>query len=91
MKLFHVTTLKKYKRYKDSGCIKNPVRGFTTLTGAMFWAMKTGRHLICEISGEPAYKLPDHHNDFGDAWWIDADVKQFKCIINAKEEKGYEI
>ena len=74
MKLYHVTTPKKAKRYQDSGCIYKPVRGFTTLQAAMLWGLKTGRTVIYEVEGSPAYKLPDHHNQFGEAWWLDENV-----------------
>jgi hypothetical protein len=29
------------------------------------------------------YKLPDHHNEYGEAWWNDGDVYIFKCIFSA--------
>ena len=84
MKLYHVTTEKKAKRYHDSGCIIKPVRGFDTLDGALVWAIKTGRKVVYEIDvdGLPVYKLPDHHNKFGQAWWVDADVSidRIKCV-----------
>lgn len=82
MKLYHVSTPKKAKRYRDSGYIIKPVRGFDTLEGAMAWAIKTGRTVIYEVEGDPAYKLPDHHNKFGQAWWIDEDVpiERIKCV-----------
>lgn len=82
MKLYHATTPKKAKRYRETGHIIKPVRGFTTLQGAMAWALKTGRTVIYELEGEPAYKLPDHHNKFGEAWWIDKDVPlhDIKCV-----------
>jgi hypothetical protein len=82
MKLYHVTSSKKAKKYRDSGCIHHPVRGFTTLTAAMGWAIKVGRKVIYEIDGSPAYKLPDHHNEYGEAWWIDADVTEFKRVFS---------
>ena len=82
MKLYHVSTPKKAKHYRDSGCIIKPVRGFDTLEGAMAWAIKTGRTVIYEVEGDPAYKLPDHHNKFGQAWWIDEDIpiERIKCV-----------
>lgn len=82
MKLYHVTTDKKAKRYKETGHIIAPVRGFTTLVGAMAWAIKVGRKVIYEVEGGKAYKLPDHHNEYGEAWWIDEDVKIYKCIFS---------
>lgn len=72
--LYHCTTPKKAKLYRKTGAILKPVRGFTTLQAAMVWCIHTGRTVIYEITGGPAYKLPDHHNKFGEAWWIDEDV-----------------
>jgi len=83
VKLYHVTSEKKAKLYRQNGMIRKPVRGFTTLQAAMAWAMKVNRKVIYEIEGEPAYKLPDHHNQFGEAWWIDKNVTAFKCAYSA--------
>lgn len=85
MTIYHVTTPKKAKRYHESGCIKKPVRGFTSVVAAMAWAIKTGRTVIYAVDGEPAYKLPDHHNAFGEAWWIDADIQieSIKCVFSS--------
>ncbi|HED05260.1 MAG TPA: hypothetical protein ENI61_01090 [Ignavibacteria bacterium] len=80
MKLYHVTSERKARRYRETGHIIKPVRGFTTLSGAMVWAIHTGRKVIYEVHGDPAYKLPDHHNLFGDAWWLDQDIVDFKCM-----------
>lgn len=87
-KLFHVTTQKKAKLYHDSGCIYKPVRGFTTLQGAMAWAIKTGRTVIYEVNGESCYKLPDHHNKYGEAWWFDENIelKNIKCVFSADKD-----
>jgi len=81
MTLYHVTTSKKAKQYRHTGYILKPVRGFDTLQAAMGWAIKTGRNVIYAVSGEPAYKLPDHHNQYGCAWWIDENVpmERAKC------------
>ena len=88
MKLYHVTTNKKAKLYRQSGHIKKPVRGFTTLQGAMAWAIKVGRTVIYEVSGVKAYKLPDHHNKYGEAWWLDEDVniENIKCVFSAEKD-----
>lgn len=83
MELYHVTTEKKAKLYHLTGHINKPVRGFTTLMGAMAWAMKVGRRVIYKVNGDKVYKLPDHHNEFGEAWWIDEDVKDFKKAFSA--------
>ena len=85
MTLYHVTTPKKVKRYKETGCILAPVRGFTTLIAAMAWAIKTGRTVILEIKADHPYKLPDHHNQQGDAWWNDGNVKEYKCVYSPEK------
>lgn len=88
MKLYHATTPRKAKKYRQTGCICKPVRGFTTLQGAMAWAIKVGRTVIYEIEENPAYKLPDHHNKFGEAWWIDKDVscENIRCVFSADSD-----
>jgi len=83
MILYHATTQKKAKMYRVSGKIKAPVRGFTTMMGAMAWAMKTGRTVIISFSSDKPYKLPDHHNKFGEAWWNDGDILDWKCEFSA--------
>lgn len=88
MILYHVTTPKKAKKYRETGCVRKPVRGFTTIQGAMAWAMKVGRTVVYEVQGQQAYKLPDHHNRFGDAWWLDEDVpiENVKCVFSAEKD-----
>ena len=86
MELFHVTTEKKAKLYRQTGFIKKPVRGFENLIAAMAWAIKTGRKVIYKFDAEIPYKLPDHYNDFGDAWWNDKDVKDFECVFSAVKD-----
>lgn len=83
MKLYHATTQAKAKLYRASGRIISPVRGFTTTQAAMAWAMKVGRTVIYEFEAPSAYKLPDHHNMYGDAYWNDGDVTDFKCVFSA--------
>ncbi len=84
-KLYHSTTPKKAARYRESGFIKSPVRGFTTLEAAMLWSMKVGRSVVYEVEApaDVTHKLPDHHNEFGEAWWIDRDVAEYKCVVSA--------
>ena len=82
MKLYHATTPKKVRAYGASGRIIAPVRGFTTLQAAMAWALKVGRSVILEVSGKDCHKLPDHHNQWGAAWWIDHDVKTWRCVFS---------
>jgi hypothetical protein len=87
MTLYHVTTPNKARKYRQTGFIKKPVRGFDTLLGAMVWAIKVGRNVIYRIEGEPVYLLPDHHNDCGKAFWVDEDipVDRIKCVRKYKE------
>lgn len=90
-KLYHVTTRKKAKLYQCSGYIAKPVRGFTTLTAAMAWAIKVGRQVIYEIDlsdyQEFVHKLPDHHNQWGEAWWIDKNVlyEELNCVYSPEK------
>jgi hypothetical protein len=88
MILFHATTEKKAKKYHETGHIAKPVRGFTTLMAAMAWSVKVGRTVIYEVCGEPAYKLPDHHNKYGEAWWIDEDIPLdcITCVFSAVKD-----
>ena len=90
MTIYHVTTPKKAKKYRETGHINKPVRGFTTLTAAMAWAIKTNRTVIYRIEYDTSscYKLPDHHNSFGDAWWVDANVpiENIKCVFSADKD-----
>jgi hypothetical protein len=83
MKLYHVTTQKKAKKYRETGAILSPVRGFTTPMAAMAWGMKVNRNVVIEFVAENAHKLPDHHNEFGEAWWNDGDVNNYKCFFSA--------
>jgi len=84
--LFHVTTGKKVKAYRQTGRINAPVRGFDTLQGAMAWAMKVGRKVIMRVECvTPAQMLPDHHNEWGKAWWTgDVPVERMKCAYSAE-------
>jgi len=88
MLIYHVTTPKKAKLYRHTGHICKPVRGFDTFTAAMAWAIKVGRKVIYEVSGEPGYLLPDHHNEWGKAWWIDKNVpvENIRCVLGSDEK-----
>jgi hypothetical protein len=86
MVLYHATTPKKAKKYRDSGCIKAPVRGFDSLTAALAWAVKTRRSVIYSFLAESPHKLPDHHNKYGTAWWCEKDVVHFTCEYSAGEK-----
>ena len=81
--LYHAATQKKARLYREAGAIHAPVRGFTTMQGAMAWAMKVGRTVILECVADQPHKLPDHHNEFGEAWWNDGDVTEWRCVFSA--------
>ena len=86
--LYHATTEKKARLYREGGRIHAPVRGFTTLMGAMAWALKVGRKVIYEVTQDESvcYKLLDHHNKYGEAWWFDLDVTDFHCVFSADSD-----
>jgi len=86
MILYHATTERKARLCRKQCCIQKPVRGFTSLQAAMAWCIKTGRKVIYEIQADDdwCYKMPDHHNRWGEAWWIDLDVKEFRCVFSPK-------
>ena len=89
MKLYHATTPNKVRKYHASGHrILNPVRGFDSLNAAMAWAMRTRRSVILEIEAPDAIKLPDHHNAFGQAYWVDRDVSEWKCIVSPENTRA---
>lgn len=89
MLIYHCTTPKKAKHYRESNCIHRPVRGFSTIQAALAWCCKTGRTVIYEIDSDlPQYKLPDHHNKYGEAWWIDGNVSvnDITCVFSAEKD-----
>jgi hypothetical protein len=49
----------------------------------MAWAMKVGRDVIIEFEAHSPHKLPDHHNMFGEAWWNDGDIVEWRCSFSA--------
>ena len=78
MRLYHVTTEKKLARYRSNRIpqILPPVRGFSTEAAAWYWARRTGRSIVLRVETPDAvtYKLPDHHNRHGCAYWCDRAV-----------------
>ena len=90
MKLYHVTTQAKVKKYHESGRIIAPVRGFDTPMAAMAWAIKVGRRVILEVWAGDAHKLPDHHNKFGNAWWNDNDIHFWECFYSGHTANSYQ-
>lgn len=86
MILYHATTPKKARLYRESGRIIAPVRGFTTIEGAMAWGMKVGRSVVLKFEATKPHKLPDHHNEFGEAWWNDGDITDWTCRFSAEKD-----
>lgn len=88
-KLFHCTTQKKAKLYRGTGHIISPVRGFDSFQAALAWCVKTNRTVILELEGweqEGIHKLPDHHNRYGNAYWVDMNVINWKGIFDASSD-----
>lgn len=83
--MYHAASKTGVIDYHNSGCIKSPVRGFTTFEAAMAWACKTKRTIILKVEGYDVHKLPDHHNKWGDAYWNDGDIKKWKCVFSEKD------
>lgn len=85
MILYHCTTPKKYEKYKSSGRIFQPVRGFNTEKAAEEWCRHTGRTIIVTFSCDDirCYPLPDHKQQDGRAYWTDEEVK-IESILEIK-------
>jgi hypothetical protein len=60
VKLYHATSGKWARRYRQIASILSPVRGFTMEQAAMAWVMKVWRSVILEFEAPNAHKLPDH-------------------------------
>lgn len=89
MNLYHCTTPKKAKLYRNTGHIISPVRGFDSFQAAMAWCIKTGRTVILELEGweqEQIHKLPDHHNKFGVAFWVDKNIEKWHCVFSSDSD-----
>ena len=86
MKIYHCTTPKKMERYKNTGCILSPVRGWKYLRSAENWCKKTGRTIILEMEIGTAYPPPDHKPLFH-SYWADENVKEYQ-IVRRKEDES---
>jgi hypothetical protein len=84
MKLYHATKESSMQRYHAHTYpqILPPVRGFTSIAGAVYWGTKHGRPIVLEIEAprEVCHKLPDHHNTFGEAWWVDDTILKWETV-----------
>ena len=87
MILYHCTTSNKVQKYLKTGYIRSPVRGFDTLQGAIAWGWRSGRNVILRVEGEDAHMLPDHHNKYGKAYWINEDIQTWKSVVTDKRFK----
>lgn len=88
-KLFHCTTPKKAKLYRETKHIISPVRGFDTFQTALAWCVKTGRTVILELEGweqDYIHKLPDHHNKYGNVFWVDKNITEWKGVFDASSD-----
>jgi len=78
--LFHATTPKKLARYRATGRILPPVRGFDSAAAAVEWGRTAGRSVIVEVTVvTDVWPLPDHHNSEGLAWWT-LDGSEFRVL-----------
>lgn len=75
MKVYHVTTEKKLKRYKETGAILPPVRYWTTEHAAYRWMKKVNRSIILEFE-EPKRSFPLPIK--GGAKWTDCLVRKWR-------------
>lgn len=78
--LYHTTTPKKLQRYEISKRIISPVRGFLTKEAAEYWAKRHGRSILIMFKATKPWKLPDHHNRHGTAWWNEGDIETFEVV-----------
>ncbi len=76
MTLWHATTPKKLDRYKATGGILPPVRGWRFEASGRAWAQKTNRTVLLRIDVPAAFPLPDHQPP-GHAWWHDGIVREW--------------
>jgi RNA:NAD 2'-phosphotransferase (TPT1/KptA family) len=72
MKVYHVTSSKKYEKYKREGRIKSPVRAWVDIFEAVRFSCQTGRPIILRLKfPNDVERLPSHggnavvlHSDF---------------------------
>lgn len=64
MIVWHVTTVKKLKRYKESGGILPPVRAWECFSAAERFSKQTGRKVILRLKfPSTAERLPGHRGE----------------------------
>ncbi len=79
MKLYHCTTDKKLLKYKQTGFIISPVRGWKYLQSAINWNKKTGRNIILEIECKESFPLPDHKPLYH-SFWTPENIYKFEVV-----------
>lgn len=77
--LYHCTTKRKLDRYKATGCILSPVRGWRYMDSARTWGKRTGRDIILKIEVGVAWPLPDHYPRYH-AYWADENIKEWEEV-----------
>jgi len=76
---WHVTTVRKLARYKQTGGILPPVRFWRSLSTAEAWRKKTNRDMIISIEVDVAYPMSDHQPPMM-AWWSPFVVREWKEV-----------
>jgi len=65
MIVWHVTTAKKLFKYKETGFIKPPVRGWKTIQAAERFSKQTGRSLILRLKFRGKVNVMEGHRGEG--------------------------
>ncbi len=65
MKIYHVTSIKKLRKYYACGYIKSPVRAWVDIKQAERMSCSTGRPIILRLKFNSSFKKLDGH--FGKA------------------------
>jgi len=61
MKVYHVCSPKKLKKYQDTGCILPPVRAWADIYEAVRFSCSTGRPIILRLKfPDDCKRLPGH-------------------------------
>lgn len=61
MKVYHVTSPKKFQKYPEAGCIKPPVRAWADVFEAVRFSCSTGREIILRLKfPNDCERLPSH-------------------------------
>ncbi len=83
MILYHVCSVKKFIRYFDIGCIKAPVRGWSTIESAEKFSKQTGRQIILRLNLKNPILMEGHQ---GLAYYVDKNCDILE-ILHLKKKK----